>query len=82
MEYFKLYLSPDPGRLIAAPSRGCRGGTGREVVAPPATPFQSPGGHPLQAGPPVPEPRHGGLARRWRLDYGALGTQSGGRGAG
>lgn len=25
MEYFKLYLSPDRGRLIAAPSRGMQG---------------------------------------------------------
>lgn len=39
MEYFKLYLSPDRGRLIAAPSRGCGGGAGREVAAPPATPL-------------------------------------------
>ena len=82
MEYFKLYLSPDRGRLIAAPSLGCGGGAGREVAAPPATPFRPLGGHPLQAGPPVLQPRRGGPARRQRLDYGALGTQRGGRGAG
>lgn len=38
MEYFKLYLSPDRGRLIAAPSRGGGGRGSREVAAPPATP--------------------------------------------
>lgn len=43
MEYFKLYLSPDRGRLIAAPSRGGGGRGSREVAAPPATPFRPSG---------------------------------------
>lgn len=32
MEYFKLYLSPDQGRPIAAPSLSCGGGAGLEVA--------------------------------------------------
>jgi hypothetical protein len=53
MEYFKLYLSRDRGRPIAAPSRRCGGGAGREVAArcpdraPNHPPPGHPGGHPL-----------------------------------
>lgn len=32
MEYFKLYLSPDQGRPITAPSLSCGGGAGLEVA--------------------------------------------------
>lgn len=59
MEYFKLYLSPDRGRLIAAPSLGCGGGAGREVAAPPATPFRPSGRTP----PPGRTPGAGAQTR-------------------
>lgn len=82
MEYFKLYRSPDRGRLIAAPSRGCGGGAGREGPRPQPPRSRPPARTPLPAGPWVPEPRRGGPAGRRRLDYRALGAQRGGRGAG
>lgn len=89
MEYFKLYLSPDQGRPIAAPSLRCGGGAGREVagLSRSRAPSHSPSGSrdPPPSGartPWVPKSRRGGPARRQRLDYGALGTPRGGRGAG
>lgn len=89
MEYFKLYLSPDRGRPIAAPSqmRGrCRPRGGRALPEPRPQPlsFRLSGPATLSGArtPWVPMPRRGGPARRQRLDYGALGTRRGGRGAG
>lgn len=90
MEYFKLYLSPDRGRLIAATSRGCRGGVGREVGAP-KTPRSQPSGRtPLRVGPPVPSPDAGAqpaveirLRRAWHRARGTRrGVKVGGAAAG
>lgn len=80
MEYFKLYLSPDRGHLIAAPSRRCGGGAGREVGASPATALPA-----LWADTPpgrTPGAETRGPSLPLRLDYRALGTERGGRGAG
>lgn len=89
MEYFKLYLSPDRGRPIAAPSlmRGrCRprGGWALPEPRPQPLSFRLSGPATLfgDRTPWVPMPRRGGPARQQRLDYGALGTRRGGRGAG
>lgn len=84
MEYFKLYLSPDRGRPIAAPSRRCGGGAGREGpsaarAAPPTTLLPASGRPPPGLDPLVPKPRRGGPGRLRRLDYGALGTARGAR---
>lgn len=89
MEYFKLYLSPDQGRPITAPSLSCGGGAGLEVAglcrsrAPSHSPSGS--GDPPPSRGPDPLGAHAemrGPARRQRLDYGALCTPRGGRGAG
>lgn len=89
MEYFKLYLSPDRGRPIAAPSRmrgrcRLRGGPALLEPRPQTLSFRLSGPATLSGArtPWVPMLRRGGPARRQRLDYGALGTRRGGRGAG
>lgn len=70
MEYFKLYLSPDRGRLIAAPSRGCGGGAGPRWPRPQPL-FQASRRTPLREDAPPGGPRcqaepRGG--RQGRLD--------------
>lgn len=80
MEYFKLYQSPDQGRLIAAPSQG-RGGGAAARWARPQTPGRSRRTPPHRtptpphqlAGqdPAAPGPRRGGPGGRRRSDHGA-----------
>lgn len=52
MEYFKLYLSPDQGRPIAAPSLSCGGGAGLEVAG--LCRSRSPSHSPSGSGDPPP----------------------------
>lgn len=80
MEYFKLYLSPDRGRLIAAPSQRCGGGAGRELAATllPA----GPRGRSRAAGPGPPAmrlPRAGRTARGARRGVKVAGAAGGAR---
>lgn len=79
MEYFKLYLSPDRAALSPHHLGGCGGGAGREVAAPPATPFRPSGRTPPPGGTPgagaetrgTGPPAEIRLRRAWHTAWGA-----------